>query len=370
MPVYRGRTGGTWSVVIWCRGKRHERIIRGRRKAALEHEAVWRLELGAHDPAAERAGLLLEQLCARYLIARRATLRAETWRVQRSQLATVCTTLGDVRSSDMTTARVEDFKAARAMATRRTTKRDTGVTVRRSTVNNELRALGRVLSWAREMGYRVPEAKVKRLRQDAPRVRAFTAAEMDRLYGAARALSPQFLAMLIWLANTGMRRGELLAAEWSWLDFERDVISIPCSVDWGPKSRRAREVPLEPIVKAAIAPLRKDGGPVFRTRTDGRYHDWPKDWWIPARNAAGLRGGVHQLRHTYATHYLAAGGKLSTLAAILGQSLVRTTELYAHMLPGYWDEARGVVRLAPTLGTVAEPVAVDRMAHRRRAKAR
>lgn len=368
MPVYWDKSKRCWRVVIWSRGQRHDSLVRGRKASALEHEAAERLRLNALDPTTERAGLSLATLCERYLLAQRDLLRTETWRVRKSQLATVCDALGKLRARDVTTARVEDYKAMRSRSFRRTSKRVAPKLVERSTINNELRALVRVLAWSRDAGYRVADPKVKRMRQDKPRVCAWTDGEMQRLYSAARATSPVLLSMLICLANTGMRRSEWLAAEWSWIDWDAGFVRIPCTSNWGPKSRRAREVPLEPAVRAVLGPMRRDSGPVFLRPCGARYMQWPKDWWIPCRNAAGLKGGVHQLRHTYASHFLARKPDIFLLGQVLGQSHATTTEQYSHLLPSHLEQARGVVSLVPSLRTVPGTVPVDKMAHRRRSK--
>jgi integrase len=275
-----------------------------------------------------------------------------------------------MRAIDCTTARIEDFKAKRSAMARAVARNGGtgGTLIRRTTINNELRALGTMLTWARESGYRVALPKIKRLRPDAARVTAWTAAELDRLFAAARATSPTLLSMLIVLVNTGMRCGELLAMEWSWVDLDAEYIRIPCSAEWGPKSRKAREVPIGPAVRAVLSPLQRDEGPVFVRPTGERYAGWPKDWWLPARTAAKLRGGVHQTRHTFASHFLAKVADLFLLSKVLGHSHGRTTELYAHMMPDYLERARGAVALTPTLRTMATTMAVDKMAHRKRCK--
>lgn len=82
----------------------------------------------------------------------------------------------------------------------------------------------------------------------------------------------------------------------------------------------------------------------------------PKDWLFPSHTvpgtalspssiqkvycrtkaAAGVRrqGGIHGLRHAYATHLLESGLPIHQLQHLLGHSDIRTTLRYAHWLPG------------------------------------
>ncbi len=53
-------------------------------------------------------------------------------------------------------------------------------------------------------------------------------------------------------------------------------------------------------------------------------------------------------RHTGASHRVAAGGNIATLAAIMGHSTTWVTERCAHLRPDY-DRLSGGSRLAPTL---------------------
>jgi site-specific recombinase XerD len=89
-----------------------------------------------------------------------------------------------------------------------------------------------------------------------------------------------------------------------------------------------------------------------------RYWQWlrPHDWLFPGRDpttALGVTsaqkcfkaakrkagvdkmGGIHSLRHAYATHQLAAGMPITQLQHQLGHKDIRTTLRYVHWVPNY-----------------------------------
>jgi integrase len=283
-----------------------------------------------------------------------AHLRASTWKTVRVyQIATLCRHLGDLRLSEIQTKHVEAFKIARMRE------------VRPSSANNELRVLRTVLGYAKTLGYSVAAPTIKKLpTPGGGRVKLWTADQIDRLFEAARVEAPEILPLLIFLANTGCRKGEGIAAEWSWIDWERDLVSIPVNEVWRPKSGRPREVPLSRAVKAALAGPRAHERWLFPSRQGGRYACFPEELWRRVRDAAKLEGGPHQLRHTYASHFLAAVPDMFLLAQVLGHSHTRISELYSHLLPGHLERAKNAVDLAPRVvlatvgtGTMAETMA-------------
>lgn len=348
MPNYPGKRKGTRRIVIWAklegapRSKPHEWVIEGKKTDGDAFEAAKRIELNRSRRAEFRVAPSFSSFASEYYIPyAQKHLKAGTWKRRQYQLATLEGYFGDLKMPEIALADVERFKDARLRAVR---------TVKPISINGELSVLRTVFDYAERLGIAVPKLKWKSLPVIGKgRVLVWTRDEVEALFHAARNVVPEIVPVLVFLLNTGCRKGEAIACEWSWIDFERDMIRIPANEFWSPKSGKPREVPMGDAVRAALAGPRKHPRWVFPNAWGRRFQDFPHAAFWVARDAAKLRGGPHTTRHTFASHFLAAVPDLQLLAEVMGQSLTKVTELYVHLLPGHLERARNVVNLSPTL---------------------
>lgn len=151
------------------------------------------------------------------------------------------------------------------------------------------------------------------------------------------------VAVMTLLWGCGLRISEALAlngADWPF----REALTITG------KGGRQRQVPMLPVARDAVAaylaqaPWRlAPDQPLFRGVRGGRLDPGIVAAALrQARAALGLppTATPHALRHSFATHLLAAGGDLRTIQELLGHASLSTTQVYtgvddAHLMAVY-----------------------------------
>lgn len=162
-------------------------------------------------------------------------------------------------------------------------------------------------------------------------------------------LYPLFVVAL----NTGMRKGELAGLCWDRVDFGRNMIEVSRIRDrYGlratTKSGVARHVPMNDMVRMTLLRLfkdqksdfvfcKKDGSPIEMQHL---YRDFAK-FQKKSGNLKQIR--FHDLRHTFASHFMMNGGNLYDLQKVLGHSEYEMTQIYAHLSPEHLAKATQIV---------------------------
>ncbi|HEY2879612.1 site-specific integrase [Nocardioides sp.] len=177
------------------------------------------------------------------------------------------------------------------------------------------------------------------------------------------ALDPQWQAVVVTLAGSGLRVGELLGLSVSDVDFLRGTIRVERQrLQSGElaavKSRTSRRiVPVGQVVIEALAAYL-----AAYPSDDALFRD---EWGVPlsyrrwkrllgdAACEAGVRVTSHGLRHFAASALISGGASVKQVQTFLGHSsAVITLRTYAHLFPGDEDRTRNVLDAA--LGPLAD----------------
>jgi integrase len=217
-----------------------------------------------------------------------------------------------------------------------------------STVHGIHSVLSAALHQAEKWGI-VPRAATEKAtppQKRTPPVQELDPATVVAIVNACRESEPVLAAAIVLAATTGLRRGELCGLRWPDLDLEAAAIRIRRAVKYGPdrrpivgptKTHQERRVALDAGTVAVLSEHRERAqgcaaaaeveldpeGYVFTLNPTG------KTPWLPdsyshafARMArkTGARVRLHDLRHFSATHAIAAGIDVRTVAGRLGHA--------------------------------------------------
>lgn len=224
-----------------------------------------------------------------------------------------------------------------------------------ATINRDLNAIKAMLHKAMSWGY-LPkkEIKVAKLKQARGRLIFHSAAQLKHLLTLCRITHPEKSLNVIphdWTticllgSRAGLRLSEMLHLGWE--DIRSDHLSVTPKVcgcgdcehrqgRWEPKDYEQRHVPLADDLKAHLKRLPRTTHWVLGQRPKASV---VSAYFRKITRKAGLKGSVHTLRHTFASHLAQAGVSLYTISKLLGHSDIKTTQIYAHLCKDSFGDA-------------------------------
>lgn len=217
---------------------------------------------------------------------------------------------------------VENFKA-KMMTTK----------LAEASINHFLSTLSMCLKTAVEWDIIESIPRIKRLRVAPNKYDYMTEAEAELLLAHT---DGQIKEMIFFALKTGVRFGELIAMDWSDIDFQKKQItirrSIVRSIMGSTKSNKIRYIPLISTVSEMLFKRLKSRGFVFTRdgKPFGQIYCCKKLY--QACKKSGLRNiGWHKLRHTFASHLAQKGVAIQAIKELLGHASITTTMRYAHL---------------------------------------
>ncbi len=214
-----------------------------------------------------------------------------------------------------------------------------------ATVRKVHRVLSLVLAEAVKDGRLVRNiaAGVSLPRLHSPEKRYLTHNQVAAL---AERCGPEYRLVVLFLAYTGLRWGEMAALRVRRVDFLRRRVRVAEAVTpvkgvltWGlPKSQEQREVPLPRFLVDDLASLTARKGPeelVFMGERGGvmRAQTFQRAALDAAAKELGIAGfHPHELRHTAASLAIASGADVKVIQQMLGhRSATMTLDQYGHL---------------------------------------
>src|SRR2546427_3781417 len=203
---------------------------------------------------------------------------------------------------------------------------------RPATINRDLSRLRHMLNIAVEWELleESPMKGMKFLRENNARTRYLSLEECQRLI--ASCFAPHIRALVSVALHSGMRLGEILNLHWRDLDFASGFILVRDS-----KNGESRHVPMDATLFALFRayPHRLGTDLVFSSPAGGHIVDVRTGFQNACKRAGLIDLHFHDLRHTFASQFVMAGGNLFILKSVLGHKNITMTQRYAHLAPTY-----------------------------------
>lgn len=208
------------------------------------------------------------------------------------------------------------------------------LTMKPSSVKRYMGTLRGILGYAGVDPNPARDGRVKLAKEERIEVEPPTAAAVEAIIWNSPA---QWRLLLLTLAETGMRVGEMHALEWRDVDVDGSRFRVRSGKSVA--ARRWVAVPPELMVEISAA-TPPDDRTAERRVFPGATPDATKNVIDRARKAAGIAHyHPHDLRHRYASVQIARGVPVTTVAAQLGHSKNSLTlDVYSHVL--VYDEYR------------------------------
>ena len=231
-----------------------------------------------------------------------------------------------------------------------------------STIRRELTVLAAALNHAVKNS-RLTTAPRIIMPQAAPhRTRYLERDEIEKLL--AECIEPHVKLFALIALNTGARKGAVLDLRWPQIDMVNKIIYLNPEGRLQTSKRRSI-VPINDALHSALMDAKENAKEAQKKRIAKgdnsppcphliNYHNAPvrniKKGFMDACKRADISDATpHTLRHTAGTLMALAGIDLFLIAKVLGHSIQKTTELYAHHRPEYLRGAVDVLGKATSM---------------------
>ncbi len=320
MSVYpKKRKDGTtaWYYYFCYKGKRYRAVGGATRTQALRAADKARMQVlnDHYGLEHEIAEVSLERFSETFLERRQhlKSIRRDGTSIRNVLRFFVNRMLGSIDPSD-----IEDYIVHRK-----------GQGVANGTINRELTCLKRMYTLAIrwKQAKRNPVLDVDFLKEPPGRTR-FLSAEEARLL--LKCCSAALYPIVFTALSTGMRLQEILTLQWKLVHI--DTVVNPFIELNQTKNNKKRAIPLSDEMVALLQELcGRHAEFVFVGERGRPLQSVRKPFETALKRSGILDFRFHDLRHTFASHFVMQGGDLLALKDILGHSSLEMVQRYAHL---------------------------------------
>jgi integrase len=194
------------------------------------------------------------------------------------------------------------------------------------------------------LGIERRKQKTLKLKGTKPVAKAYSLEEKQLLLEeAGRGRSPATYPALMLALNAGMRNGEIRNLQWKQIDLKRQFLTVGRSKT---EAGEGRTIPLNPALLEALQ-QHAEWYQLRFGRIEPEWYLFPfgqanhldptrpittlKTGWINARDRAGVKGRLHDSRHTLITELAESGASDQTIMDIAGHVSRQMLKHYSHI---------------------------------------
>lgn len=197
-------------------------------------------------------------------------------------------------------------------------------------INRTIMAIKAAMHQAENWDYIPPQKwnTVKKFKEKKGRIDFYTPEEVHKILDE---MGLEWRLVVLLGARAGLRRGEMANLRWRDIDLKNNQMYIAAN-----KTENFRYVPIH---KELLAELKS----AWNNKEEfviKEFGECPRSsgYFISAAykkklKSRKIRGSLHTLRHTFASHLVQNGVDLYTVSKLLGHTSIKTTEIYAHLAP-------------------------------------
>ena len=199
-----------------------------------------------------------------------------------------------------------------------------------STLHGHARAIKTLLRFWHGEGYTPQAVKFDMPKIADKKLPVLDSEDLKRVLTACS--TPRDKALVMFLADTGVRRAELLSLKWADLDMSTGAIRILKG-----KGNKYRVVFCGAKTRRALLKYRRSTEQderIFPLKTGGL-----RSALVRISRRAGIHVTPHALRRTFATLALRTGMSIAHVSSLLGHAEISTTQIYLRLLVDDLQEA-------------------------------
>ena len=162
---------------------------------------------------------------------------------------------------------------------------------------------------------------------------------------------PPLKHVILVALNTGMRKAEIYNLEWVNVNLEQNFITVTAQEA---KNKKIRRIDINKSLRELFLKLNLTRNGNRYVFTGKPYTDLKRGWQSALERAGINDMRFHDLRHTFASHFLMNGGDLYTLKEILGHKDITTTSRYLTITTEHKSKAMEIFKVPENESNIIE----------------